>query len=931
MEHHHKSVWFARIAAGVAAAVAMTGVTWLSGVGAVAHAATVLPNVNVSRAAGNQSEGAIAIDPTNPLRLFAVSNIDTGNGLFAAHSTDSGATWTGGTIATGASGALPSACCDSSVSWDSFGNLFLTYLDSNTGNGTVHVAVSTDGGQTFSLVTNLDSGSVDQPTITTGAGSVWVTWTNGSDQISAAGARVTGLGAGHVGSFTAIEHAGDGDFGDIAIGPTGAVMVTYQRPHDTTEPSTLYTALDADGLGSGGFAAEKAVVTVNMSGFTSIPPQSGRPVDAEAGLAWDRSGGTHNGRLYFVYTDRPSTSSNDTNIFVRFSDDSGAHWSSAVRVNDDTGSNSQFLPRIALDQTSGQVAVSFHDARNSSDDTSAQVFAATSTDGTAFSANQQISAGTSNAADAHNNIDYGDYTGLAYQEGSFYPFWADNSNSTNDNPDGALHAFDMYTATVVVNRRPTNLVYTGPTSFTVGQNATLSATLTDATTGTALPGQTVTLTLGTQSCTATTDATGSAACTITVAPSSGGVSAGGSFAGTTQYGPSSTSTPVQPTPTQLTYTGPTSADFHDAFTASATLTSGGGGVSGATVSFALGAGAGTESCTATTNGSGAASCTLTPNQAAGATTLAAAFGGTSFLAPSGATVSFTITREETATAYTGPGKIANGVPAHLSGTLKEDGTVPIAGRTLAISLGSGASQQTCTGTTDASGAAACTIPLVNQPLNAAATVPVTVGFAGDAFYLPSTASATVLLEFYTGRAFGLSADINLLLLHLTVPPTPDTGPVRVAQATTTTTPCAASVNAVVITANTLCPNVTTRLAPGTSTATSTVADASVGLPGVPVIEVSGLTATSTSTCGSGGSATGSATFTLRIGGVPTTVPTAPNSEIDLPGGTRLIVDEQAPVPGADFGLTVNALHIVAAGGLADVVVGSATSDVHNCA
>ncbi|MFI6358498.1 hypothetical protein ACIBJF_39165 [Streptomyces sp. NPDC050743] len=39
--------------------------------------------------------------------------------------------------------------------------------------------------------------------------------------------------------------------------------------------------------------------------------------------------------------------------------------------------------------------------------------------------------------------------------------------------------------------------------------------------------------------------------------------------------------------------------------------------------------------------------------------------------------------------------------------------------------------------------------------------------------------------------------------------------------------------------------------------------------------------------------------------------------------------EQTPVPGADFGLTVNAVHL-AAGGLVDVVVGSATSDAQNC-
>jgi hypothetical protein len=36
------------------------------------------------------------------------------------------------------------------------------------------------------------------------------------------------------------------------------------------------------------------------------------------------------------------------------------------------------------------------------------------------------------------------------------------------------------------------------------------------------------------------------------------------------------------------------------------------------------------------------------------------------------------------------------------------------------------------------------------------------------------------------------------------------------------------------------------------------------------------------------------------------------------------------VPGADFGLTVNTLHLTSLDGLIDVVVGSATSDAHNC-
>ncbi|GAA1956971.1 choice-of-anchor P family protein [Catenulispora subtropica] len=54
----------------------------------------------------------------------------------------------------------------------------------------------------------------------------------------------------------------------------------------------------------------------------------------------------------------------------------------------------------------------------------------------------------------------------------------------------------------------------------------------------------------------------------------------------------------------------------------------------------------------------------------------------------------------------------------------------------------------------------------------------------------------------------------------------------------------------------------------------------------------------------------------------------PNTGIDLGGLAKLILNEQLPVPGADRGLTVNALHLQVLDGT--VVVASATSDAHNC-
>src|SRR5207237_4314607 len=112
-----------------------------------------------------------------------------------------------------------------------------------------------------------------------------------------------------------------------------------------------------------------------------------------------------------------------------------------------------------------------------------------------------------------------------------------------------------------------------------------------------------------------------------------------------------------------------------------------------------------------------------------------------------------ITKEETTLSYTGDTVIANNTTAHLSGVLLEDGTVPIAGRTVVFTLGTGATAQSCSGVTDGAGVAACDIFPVNQPFGAGV---VAANFAGDAFYLPSSASATtIIFAFLAQGAFVL--------------------------------------------------------------------------------------------------------------------------------------------------------------------------------
>jgi hypothetical protein len=196
---------------------------------------------------------------------------------------------------------------------------------------------------------------------------------------------------------------------------------------------------------------------------------------------------------------------------------------------------------------------------------------------------------------------------------------------------------------------------------------------------------------------------------------------------------------VTSTTTTTVYTGATTGDFHDDVTLSGSLRLSGTsiGIAGQSLTFTIG----TQSCSGTTTTSGTASCVLNLNQVPGSYTVIASFADSGLYRASSTNTPFTITKEQTAVTYTGPTVIANGGPVTLTGVLREDGVVPIAGRTVIFTLGTGGSAQSCPGLTNATGTATCTIAVVNQPLGANT---VAANFLGDAFYLPSAAAAAVV-------------------------------------------------------------------------------------------------------------------------------------------------------------------------------------------
>jgi VCBS repeat-containing protein len=483
-------------------------------------------NIDVSLFKGNQAEPTIAVDPSNRFRLF-VASVDEqsalatptgGGGILGSVSSDAGATWSPRIIADGRDG-LPKGQGDPKAVFDQFGNLFLTYLGADRNN--IVVALSEDGGETFKLAGTFTApGSapgtgplrVDQPSIAVGpgnvpgSGSVWVTFADTqNNNVVVAGALVTGMGIGKVDIFGApqiMPQSAGGGFGDIKVGPGGEVLVVWEGSGEGTDadghiigPYKVFSSLDPDGFGSVPFGEPNLMLTVaDPSRTQKIPAQPIRTIDAEVNLAWDYTAG----RVYAAYSEvKPAKNPGDPvnpadlDVFVISSEDNGVRWGSPVRVNDDTGAASQFLPSIAVDPLTGSVAVAWYDTRNDPGNVKAQFFSAVSNDfGQTFSGNMRISLGTSDATASElstfgKNFGYGDYSGLVFLNNVLYAAWADNSDLERQNRSGPqfevalaiVGVIDMTVPRVAISPMPVqaiqNQLFTGPVATFQHPDATL--------------------------------------------------------------------------------------------------------------------------------------------------------------------------------------------------------------------------------------------------------------------------------------------------------------------------------------------------------------------------------------------------------------------------------------------------------------------------
>jgi len=464
-------------------------------------------DVNVSNLTGNESEVSIDVNPTNPLNQVIVGHSgettppDDFRDMNTFFTTDGGQTWTLVALSNAEDGLTSIFRFDPTVAFDENGNVYAAYgvrtpvpAPGGGNQRTVVVCQSTNGGQSYPqctlVATTADIGTLpgnDKWHLATGPDpsnpsqqNVYIAWTQNIREAAGTDQRIV-LSASTDGGATfsapviindpSISGTRSGNlFADPGVGPNGEVYVAW---HDINA-GQVFVDVSLDG---GTTFGTDVLVTNSNTGFkTSIPAQFDRGVFVGPTLDVDRSGGAFNGRVYVTYTDAQNIGPpvTDTDIFVRSSPNGGATWSGAVLVNDDGGSNDQFLPWLDVDQQTGVVSVVWYDARNDTNNNGTnnqlvEVFMAISDDGGAtFGTNILVSDGQSDQSTNNPNrwgANYLEYIGIAMFDCEAYPVWADNSTNLAD--------LDFFTDQVQLNGLDTSICNQPPVAMC--QDVTVSA------------------------------------------------------------------------------------------------------------------------------------------------------------------------------------------------------------------------------------------------------------------------------------------------------------------------------------------------------------------------------------------------------------------------------------------------------------------------
>jgi hypothetical protein len=421
---------------------------------------SVFPNIDVTDdPLDDQNEPSISVNPLNPLAI-AIGGVDDRNFnvLWYYVTTNGGQSWKNDSLPSGFfdDGTIEyNEATDPGVVFDQSGTLFFSNIFlQDPGPNEEACYKSTNNGQSWQTPvyvggdTNFfDASEADRDYITVDRDStskffgnlyiVWVSIANPNSVI------VESHSSDHGASWSLpVPVSPDAGLfqGPIpACGPNGELYITYEDRDSASRKMLVAGSLD------GGVSF---VPQVEVSMYRDLGPEipdnfNGRPAIKDSvetnsfpSIAVDRSM-LHKGRIYVTWCGRDADS--NAHVFLSISNDSGKTWTTPTFIEDDSSAvkTDKFFPWIAIDQSTGDVGVTFYDSRN---DPNSNIliddYLTLSTDGGQTFTARRISSRSSDPRVCRDTVYggllfFGDYISLDAMDSVWYPAWTDTRSGSD--------------------------------------------------------------------------------------------------------------------------------------------------------------------------------------------------------------------------------------------------------------------------------------------------------------------------------------------------------------------------------------------------------------------------------------------------------------------------------------------------------------------
>jgi hypothetical protein len=309
------------------------------------------------------------------------------------------------------------------------------------GSAGISATYSTDQGvtwHTFSPVggsgTDKNLSAVDETTGSPFLGRVYTVWTDfaGAYINRIVGAYSTNGGDNWAGyqPISPVPPAGHHMQGcDVAVGPGGVVYCIWATCTTNGQNSTedfLGFAKSTDG------GVTWPVSNYNVVDINGIRTQNlfnGIRANGFPRIAVDHSGGARNGWIYVTTSEKTIAPARDvSDVTLCRSTDGGTTWTHTL-VNSDAAGKYNYLSSVCVDQTNGNMAIGYYDQRNTTSPVTQYYVSWSANGGNSFNDVQVSDHNFTPAPIPGLAAGYqGDYTGITYSNGKFFPFWMDNSS-----------------------------------------------------------------------------------------------------------------------------------------------------------------------------------------------------------------------------------------------------------------------------------------------------------------------------------------------------------------------------------------------------------------------------------------------------------------------------------------------------------------------